>query len=37
VFTIDPASGKAGDSMRYCNNENFRGPDNLVIGQDGGI
>jgi gluconolactonase len=37
VFTIDPASGKVEDYMRYFNNENFHGPNDLIVDQDGGI
>jgi gluconolactonase len=37
VFTIDPASGKVEDYMRYFNNENFHGPNDLIIDEIGGI
>jgi gluconolactonase len=37
VFTIDPASGKVDDYMRYFNNENFHGPNDLIVDQAGGI
>ncbi len=37
VFTIDIATGKVEDYMRYFNNENFHGPNDLIVDQDGGI
>jgi gluconolactonase len=37
VFTIDPQSGEVQDYARYFYNENFRGPNDLVIDQTGGI
>ena len=37
VFTIDPATGKVEDYMRYFNNENFHGPNDLIVDQEGGI
>ena len=37
VFTIDPTTGKVDDYMRYFNNENFHGPNDLIIDQTGGV
>jgi hypothetical protein len=37
VFTIDPTSGNIEDYMRYFKNENFHGPNDPIIYQDGGI
>jgi gluconolactonase len=37
VFTIDPATGKVSEYMQYFNNENFHGPNDLIIDQVGGI
>ncbi|MBI1397572.1 MAG: SMP-30/gluconolactonase/LRE family protein [Betaproteobacteria bacterium] len=37
VFWIDTATGKVHDYMRYFQNENFHGPNDLIIDKDGGI
>lgn len=37
VFTLDPATGKVEDYMRYFNNENFHGPNDLIFDEVGGI
>lgn len=37
VFTLDPATGKVEDYMRYFNNENFNGPNDLIFDEVGGI
>ncbi len=37
VFTLDPATGKVEDYMRYFNNENFHGPNDLIVDEVGGI
>ena len=37
VFTLDPATGKVEDYMRYFNNENFHGPNDLIVDEVGGV
>lgn len=37
VFTIDTKTGKVSDYVRYFQNENFRGPNDLIFDKDGGI
>lgn len=37
VFVLDAATGKVDDYMRYFNNENFHGPNDLIFDEVGGI
>ena len=37
VFWIDTSTGEVHDYMRYYNNENFHGPNDLIFDQTGGI
>ena len=37
VFTLDTKTGKVDDYVRYFQNENFRGPNDLIFDRNGGI
>jgi gluconolactonase len=37
VFTVDLATGEVKDYMRYFHNQNFLGPNDLIIDEKGGI